>query len=445
MKKSVLNFNIVLYYIILILPLVWLKQVFVLGESILPLLMIALEVVLICKKILDNKGKKIIIRSYSLDTYICFWIMMYALWKILSFSMGIFSPEIIDMEFYTSILAVTILYLLMDFQINENLGWQSAAVICGTMGSFLIFLSSLNGMEISHLIDALKVRNDGIVSYLLVVNLLSITNWILYKEENKRNNLWLAVTGFNMFVLLLNQNHVSNWIIVFCLLAIASYFRPRAFLIKKIGILLFLFLFLWSNMSLLLNYTEWFQVEAVYSLETSVYMELFLALGGLLFFYFWDRIPEDTDLYKISMIKMQYYFRMVLGILGMAFLMFTMGGNVWQSLADEGLRGFVKSLALPLTSEITAGNSTMFQWLEQLGVFGIVLIFIWFYQMGLRLYKKCGKDKERANCFFIFYIVFLFQIFMWEVTANIIYVFVFLISLGNVKPKLIEIEIEDEI
>lgn len=445
MKRISFNFDNTIYYLILLIPLILIKQVWVLGENVLPLLIIALEVVLICKKILANKGKKFIIRSYAIDKYICFFIMVYALWKILSFSMGFFSTEILDMEFFATILAFTILYLLMDFQININPEWQKLATIGGTAGSLVIFLSTLKGLEISYLTDALTITGDGIVSYLLLVNLLSITNWILIKEDNKWSNFWLIITGFNMFVLLLNQSHISNWIMVFCLLAIAAFFRPRASLIKKVGILLFLFLFLWSNMSLVLNYTEWFQVEAVYSLEASVYMELFLALGGLLFFHFWDRIPDNCELQKISMVKMQYYFRMVLGILGLAFLAFSMGGNVWQSLEDKGLKGFIKVLALPLNSEITSGSSTIFQWLNQLGVVGVLFVLIWFYQLGIRLYKRCGKDQERANCFLIFYIAFLLQIFMWEVPGNVLFIFMFLLSMGNQKLKLIEIELEDEI
>ena len=446
MKKFSLSFTNILYYILLMLPLVLTKQVLVLGENILPLFIISLEAALICKKILENKGKRFVVRSYPMDKYICFFLLIYVLWKILSYSMGFFSAEILDMEFYTAILAVTVLYLLMDFQININPGWQNIAVVGGTIGSLLIFLSTIKGLEVSNLnlTDALSKTNDGVISYLLLINLLSITNWILRKEENKWSNVWLALSGFNMFVLLLKQSHISNWIIVFSLLSVTAFFRPRASLIRKAGILLFLFLFLWSNMSLVLNYTDWFQVDAVYSLETSVYMELFLALGGLLFFHFWDRIPEGSDLNKISMVKMQYYFRMVLGILGFVFLIFSMGGNVWQSLPDEGLEGFVKALALPLNSEITAGSSTIFQWLNKLGVVGVIFLLIWFYQMGRRLYKRCGVDDEKENCILIFYIAFLLQIFMWEISGNVLFVFMFLVSMGNVKPKLIEIEAKEE-
>lgn len=444
MKMISFNFNNILYYLILVLPLVLVKQFVVLGENVLSLLVIALEVVLICKRILENKGKKFIFRSYPIDKYICFFIMVYSLWKILSYSAGLFSTEIMDMEFYSTTLAATILYLLMDFQINVNRVWQKVAVIGGTIGNILILLTMIKGEAGKWLVDALTITEDGIISYLLLVNILSIANWILNRDENRWQKVWLLIVGFNMFVLLLKQSHISNWIVVFCLLTVASFFRPKASLIKKVGFLLFLFLFLWSNMSIVLNYTKIFSVEAIYSLENSVYMELLLAFGGLLYFHFWDRIPEGADLQKISMVKMQHYFRMFFGVILLVFLMFSMGGNIWNSLEEAGLKGFVKALALPLNSEITAGSSTMFQWLTKLGVMGTLMILIGLYQIGIRLYKRCGLDMEKANCFFIFYLTFLMQIFLWEVPGNVLFVFIFLISMGSVKPRLIETESEDE-
>lgn len=66
-------------------------------------------------------------------------------------------------------------------------------------------------------------------------------------------------------------------------------------------------------------------------------MELVLALGGILFFHFWDRLPQEVDLHKVSMVRMQRYFRMVTGVLGFVFLIFIAGGETWQSLPDNGL------------------------------------------------------------------------------------------------------------
>jgi len=444
MKKLSLNLSSVLYYIILALPLILTRQISALGDNILPLMIIVLEVFLICKRILDSKGKRFIIRKYPMDKYICYFILIFSLWKILSFLLGIFSSGLLDMEFYTTILAITVLYLLMDFPVELHPNCSKVATVCGTIGSFIVFLTCIKETELNFFIDALTVTNDGIISYLLLVNVLSIANYILLEKVNKWSEAWLIPVAFNMFVMLLKQSHIANWIIVFLLLTVAAFFRPRASLIKKVGTLLFLFLFLWSNMSLVLNYTQWFQVEAIYSLEASVYMELFLALGGLLFFHFWDKLPENIDLHKISMVKMQVYFRMILGILVFIFLIFVTGGTVWQVLPEEGVKDFVRALALPLSSEITAGSSTIFTWILELGVVNVILILTWFYQLGLRLYKRCGIDWEKNNFFFLIYIVFLIEIFIWELPCNVLIICMFLISMGNMKPKLIEIELEDE-
>ena len=444
MKKRSFDLHKFLYYIIAILPLILVKQISVLGGNVLPLLIIALEVCLICKKILDNNGQKInIIKKYTIDKLICGFIFFFALWKIFSFLMGIFSSEMLDMEFYTTILVVTALYLLMDFQMDENSWFLKVVTIGGTIGSGMIFLTNIKESKVITIIDGLTVSNDGIKSYLLMVVIFAIVNYIMIEEHMKWEQLWIVPIALNMFVLLLHQSHISNWLIVFVLLVIASLFRPRATLIKKVGILIFLFMFLWANMSLIINYTQWFQVEAVYSLEASVYMELVLALGGLLFFHFWDRLPKDADLHKVSMVKMQEYFRMVTCILGFVFLIFIAGGEAWQALPDTGLQGFVKVLALPLSKELVAGSSTIFTWIVEMGIVMVILFLLWFYQIGKRLLKKCGIDQEKNNIFLLIYILFLVEIFIWEVPCNVLIVYMFIISMGNIQPMRRKVELDE--
>lgn len=429
-KFSFQNF---LYYILSLLPLIFLKRIVVLGENIFPLFMVSIEAVLLCKQILNSRKKKSVTGMLSLDKGICLFLVLYALWKMVSFSVGLFSSGLMDMEFYTILLAAAGIYLLADFSIEENPYWQKTMVIVGSMGSFLIFISCIKGVEISSWINVLKAGNDGIVSYLLLVTLLSVTNWLFIKEDTKQNIVWLFAAVFQMFVLLLCQSHMSNWVMIFCLMGVVSFFRPRASMIRKAGILLFLFLFLWSNMSLILNYTEWFEIEAKYTLETSVYMELVLALGGSLFLHFWDRLPKGVELQKISMVRMQHYFRMIFGILMFCFLIFVAGGSTWQALEERGLEGFIKALALPLNAEITSGSSSVFEWIAEMGVIPVFLILMVLYQAGTRLFKRCGQDKVRENCYMIFYLVFLLEIFIWEVPGNVLFLFVLLISLGSQK------------
>lgn len=66
MKRISFKFDNIIYYLILLLPLILIKEILVLGENVLPLLIIALEVVLICKKILGNKGKSLLSEAIPL-------------------------------------------------------------------------------------------------------------------------------------------------------------------------------------------------------------------------------------------------------------------------------------------------------------------------------------------------------------------------------------------
>lgn len=436
MKKFSINLYKLLYYIIALLPLLWVKNINILGDNALPLLLIVFEVGIVCKKILDNKIRIIDIkRKYSVDQCVCGFIFLFSLWKILSFLTGMFTKDMPDMEFYTTFLVAMGIYLLTDRQMEMNSRFLKVLTICGTLGSSIILLTDIKGINIKTIIDALTESSDGIYAYLLLAVMISILNYILVEEHGKWTLLWLAPIALDMLVLLLHHNSISNWIVVFALLLIASFFRPRATLIKKIGILLFLFLFLWANISLVLNYVKPFEVESTYSIEAGVYMELILTLGGIFFFYFWDRLPQEVDLHKVSMIRMQRHFRMITGVLGFVFFIFIAGGESWQSLPDNGLQGFVKGLALPLSKELVAGSSTIFTWIVEMGLMMVVLFLIWFYQIGKRLFERCERDREENNIFFLIYILFLIEIFIWEVPCNVFIAYMFLISMGNVQPR----------
>lgn len=59
--------------------------------------------------------------------------------------------------------------------------------------------------------------------------------------------------------------------------------------------LAFSYFFMMSNMSLVTGYTSLVKVETAYGLEDGVYLELAMALAGVVFFSWWDRLPGDGE------------------------------------------------------------------------------------------------------------------------------------------------------
>ena len=72
----------------------------------------------------------------------------------------------------------------------------------------------------------------------------------------------------------------------------------------------------------------------------------------------------------------------------------------------------------------------------------VLLVLLWIYEMGRRLYKRCGIDREQNNVFFILYILFLISFFLWELPGNVLVVYLFLVSMGMVKPEMVETDLD---
>ena len=101
-------------------------------------------------------------------------------------------------------------------------------------------------------------------------------------------------------------------------------------------------------------------VEISYNLEISVYLEMLLAIGGLIFFHYWDRLPQGADLNKVSMLKLQRRIKEVLGAYTIFFMGIVLGGSCWQKLQEKGYRTFIKGITVSLVNEIYSTDSLFF-------------------------------------------------------------------------------------
>lgn len=91
-----------------------------------------------------------------------------------------------------------------------------------------------------------------------------------------------------------------------------------------------------------------------------------------------------------------------------------------------------------------AGSSTIFTWIVEMGPVIVILFLIWFYYIGKQLCRKCGRDREENNIFFLIYILFLIELFIWEIPSNVFIAYIFMISMGNIQPKIMEVKLGNE-
>lgn len=296
----------------------------------------------------------------------------------------------------------------------------------GLLISGIFFLCYVSTGRMTTLLEPI-IRNTGATaSYLMLASVFIIFSYCTC-EESLRSYLFLSSAVMNFFVLLLNKNIVSIWLMTGVLLGIPLLLRPTAELIKRVMQLFFVFVFLLCNMSLITNYTNILTVTISYDLEISVYLEMLLAFGGLVFFHYWDRLPEGADLSKISMLKLQRKIRAVFSVYVVVFIGIILGGNCWQKLPDEGYRKIVKEIAILLVNEINTTDSLFFAALNKGGIAVIGLVIFLICKLVKRLQRKYHPDKEVTNMLIILTILFMAECLVWNLTwGNILLHFVFL-------------------
>lgn len=207
-------------------------------------------------------------------------------------------------------------------------------------------------------------------------------------------------------------------------------------MVKRNAQMFFLFGFMLSNMSLLTGYTRMILTELSYSLEHSVYLDLLLVAGGLLFFHYWDKIPEGVDLERLVMRKMRRVYKGALMALGIIFAGTIISADRWSSLGDNMFGKAWKGFALPLVEAVKQGESGFYLCFREAGAtVGIFIVIFFIFLIG-RLRRNYGLDKPVTGILVLISIVFMIQLLFWNPSANTLTIyFVMLLSAAFQKEE----------
>lgn len=379
-------------------------------------------------------------------------ILVIFLWIILRLIVSFFSTylgAILDLNFTVLVILSCVLYFIFygtRSTYGEN--WLEAITISGGIGAATLLLCMLDVPYVNSFVMIQDWYWESLASYLLLPVFSSVVLFCT-TENRKKQLLAFGVSLISFFVLFLNENQTGIWMVVFFFLGIPMLFRPRAELIKRSMQLLFTFLFLWCNMSLITNYVKavtWPPVT--YSLEASVYGELILAVAALLFFHFWDHIPEGKNLNFVSMIGIQKIIRSCF----IGLLLFLGGGIVniqrLASLPQEGFTKFLVTLLQPLAQELQSKQTSFFVLYHNTGILITVLVLAILIILGKKIYAKIHKDKIWTNYLFLFYLLFMAQFFLLDIADQVVLVNILLLLWGltieesphNVKAIKMEVQ-----
>ncbi|MDO4305115.1 MAG: hypothetical protein Q4D94_14505 [Bacillota bacterium] len=338
-----------------------------------------------------------------------------------------FDPEIM-------ILTMAVLYLLITVKPMFTERYLDILLFSGLIVFALLLVKYLcvgeTGGVLSALIqDKTQVTSCGVASYAMLVCMAGLWRYVKC-EDRLRSFFYAGVLSVGFLVMFINQNIVSIWMMIIVFIVFPVLQRPTAELVKRDMQIFFLYLFMLCNMSLLTNYTDLLQVTVNYDLKQSVYLELLVAVGGIFFFKFWDRIPKGVDTKRLVMRKMRRSYQFLLKLMCIIFAGILLGGEYWKELPDEGSLTAVKGFAVPLVEEVWQNKNAFYMCFEQFGVIGSLMLLILCVLLIGKLKKGYGFDKPVTSMLILISSVFLIQLLFWGISINTLPIYWIFLSLA---------------
>lgn len=324
--------------------------------------------------------------------------------------------------FQVTCITLSLVYFLLK-EVKDFKDWYFDLILySGLLVMGYMLFCYLCDMQMAEILPEIMNDSGKAASYLLLPCIVSVYRYCVCRDRI-RNLFYLMIAIVGFFTLLINYNISSLWIMAVTFLAIPVLMRPMAELIKRDMQLCFVFFFMMSNMSLLTNYTQLIQKEMTLSLEHSVYLDLLIAVGGVLFFRYWDKIPEEINKEKLILRKMSRGYLFVLKLVGIIFLSFVMGADRWKQLPDTVGASMVKSFAVPLVNEIRNGKNAWVICVENSGMSALLILIFTALLIG-RFIKNHSSSKPLTGIFLIIALVFFMETFLFAPSINILPIYI---------------------
>lgn len=353
----------------------------------------------------------------------------------------------IDFSGNAEVLAYMVLYFMISSGIKFQQKYFDLILYGGLLFMALFFYRHVTGIELMEYGNLILKDTGAAAGCFILICMVGVYRYCVCKDR-LRSIFYLAVTATGFLALFLNQNAISFWLMAAYFLAIPILIRPTARLVKRDMQMFFLFCFMLSNMSLLTEYTEIFVTDISYSLEHSVYLDLLLAVGGILFFHYWEKIPEGIDLERLVMRKMRRIYKTVLILLSILFTGMITGADRWQALGEKTTETMWKGFALPLVEAVRKSESGFTFCFREAGIVAGILAVVFFVFLIGKLRRNYGMDKPVTGFLILISTVFMIQMLFLKLAANTLTVYwLLLLSAAfykEEKTKIVSIKIRED-
>lgn len=353
----------------------------------------------------------------------------------------------IDFSGNAEMLAFAVLYLLISSGIKFRQNYYDLILYGGLLFETIFLYSHVTGAAFWKY-DRLILEDAGAASFCFVlICMVGVYQYCTCKDK-LRSSFYFAVSAVGFLALCLNRNIISFWMMVFYFMAVPVLIRPTALLVKKDMQMFFLFSLIRSNMSLLTEYTQIFVTDISYSLEHSVYLDLLLAAGGILFFHYWEKIPEGIDMERLVMRKMRRVYKSILMAAVLLFIGIVIGADRWTALGNQISDDIWKSFALPLVEAVRQSESGFYVCFREAGTAAGIFAVLFFVMMANKLRQNYGMDKPLTGSLILITIFFMVQLLFYSPAVNTLTVyfvlFLFAAFYKEEKVKMVSVRISGE-
>lgn len=291
-----------------------------------------------------------------------------------------------------------------------------------------------------------QITADGGIMAWLVLGVC--VHMVAYCTDTVRQHkIWYGICALlGSFVLFMEKNMIAILIVEAVFFLIISEYQPVKGLIRNVMQLFFAFNFLLCNMSLVVGYVNIFKGLASYDLEVSVYLELVLAVIGLIFFTLWDKCNKEEIADDELMPGMLPFFK-GLKIAAVIFLLALFAAatrgesTVLPEVMYKILSAFILGAAEQTGIFHTAGASY--------GLIGAAIIFVFLLILAAICFQKKEERPEPQRLLHIIVTIYLVQsILLKQTVMSVPFYAVFIIAYWNHYKKaatnIEEKEIEEE-